>query len=110
MVKEITPDPRLATKKLLSYDYGKTGTKISAIQALWLIIEANPSRRQYDLVRHSYKNLYPSYSVQQKKRSCYPDKDSYRVTNFHASPWASCNGPYCYKTIKLSRSSLRSIE
>lgn len=85
VVKEITQDPRQATKykELLSDD--KTCTKISTVQALSTFVEANLSRKQYELVRYSCKKLYPCYSLLQKEKlNCYPNKDSYRVTDSHA--------------------------
>lgn len=87
VVKEITRAPHLATKykQLLSDDHGKTYTKLSTVQALAMFVEANLSRRQYEIIRHSHKKMYPSYTLlQQEKNNCYPNKDSYRVTDTNA--------------------------
>lgn len=87
VVKQIVQNPCIATKckQLLSGDYGKTCIKITTAQALSMFVEANLSRKQYELVRNSYKKLYPSYSTLQKEKlNCYPNKESYRVTDTHA--------------------------
>ena len=46
-----------------------------------MFVEANLSRKQYDIVRNTKKQVYPCYSFLQKaKLDCYPEKDSYNVT------------------------------
>lgn len=46
-----------------------------------MFVEADLSRRQYEIIRSASKELYPYYSVLKKaKRDCYPPKESYKVT------------------------------
>lgn len=45
-----------------------------------MFVEANLTRKQYEVIRSSVKKIYPSYSlIQKEKLKCYPDKESYRV-------------------------------
>ncbi|CAH0560552.1 unnamed protein product [Brassicogethes aeneus] len=51
------------------------------LTALSVFVEADLSRRQYEIVRSTSQKLYPSYSILQKAKSdCYPPKESYEVT------------------------------
>lgn len=43
-------------------------------------MEADFTRRQYEIIRSASKKLFPSYSILQKAKSdCYPPKESYEV-------------------------------
>lgn len=55
--------------------------QLTPLSALSVFVEANLSRRQYEIIRSASKNLYPSYSILQKAKSdCYLPKESFEVT------------------------------
>lgn len=50
-------------------------------QSLSVFINANLTRKQYNIIRNASPKVYPCYSLLQKaKEKCYPKKDAYRVT------------------------------
>ncbi|GBN17792.1 hypothetical protein AVEN_2992-1 [Araneus ventricosus] len=56
-------------------------TQMSPLQALSSFVEANFSRNQCEIVRRNQKNVYPCYGLLQRaKRDCYPDKESYKIS------------------------------
>ncbi|KAL4707718.1 hypothetical protein ACJJTC_014899 [Scirpophaga incertulas] len=55
--------------------------QLSPTEALSMFVEASLTRKQYEIIRESAKKLYPCYSILQKaKQDCYPNIESYRVT------------------------------
>ncbi|KAJ8877502.1 hypothetical protein PR048_021957 [Dryococelus australis] len=85
VLKEITTTPKKATKyrKVFSHDQQRntTATQLIPTQVLSMIVEADLSRRQYEIVRNTNKIMYPCYSALQKaKQECYPETESYWVT------------------------------
>lgn len=60
----------------------KDKTQLTTLRALAMFVEADLSRRQYEIIRSTNKKLYPCYKMLQKaKINCYPDKESYQVTD-----------------------------
>lgn len=85
LLTELVKSPKRATKYkkayLTSLQVDNTQTQLTPLRALSMFVEADLSRRQYEIIRSSNKKLYPCYSVLQKaKHECYPQKESYRVT------------------------------
>lgn len=83
LLAEITKSPKRAKKYKTAYLKSMQGeeSQLTPLKALSLFVEADLSRRQYEIIRSSKKKIYPSYSILQKaKNNCYPSKDSYRVT------------------------------
>lgn len=68
ILKQIMTSPKRATKlkkayKTVQEDKEKQLTPLSALS---IFVEAELSRRQYEIIRSASKKLYPSYSVLQK--------------------------------------------
>lgn len=56
-------------------------TQLSPFKALSMFVEADLSRKQYEIIRNSNKKYYPCYSlIQKEKLKCYPSKSSITVT------------------------------
>jgi len=59
--------------------------KLSPAQALSMFVEASLTRRQYEIIRETSKDLYPCYSIlQQEKKKCYPPQSAIHVTETSA--------------------------
>lgn len=55
---------------------------LTPLQALSMFVEADLTRRQYEIIRNTNKSLYPCYDVLLKaKKECYPPKDCIRITS-----------------------------
>ncbi|CAH0689249.1 unnamed protein product [Chilo suppressalis] len=55
--------------------------QLSPTEALSMFVEASLTRKQYEIIRTNAKKLYPCYSILQKaKKDCYPNAESYLVT------------------------------
>jgi hypothetical protein len=83
VLKAITSSPTRATKykKAFASQQEKIQTKMTSVSALAMFVEAGLSRRQYEMIRNTQKQIYPCYSsLQSAKIDCYPDKEAYRVT------------------------------
>jgi hypothetical protein len=83
VLKAITSSPTRATKykKAFASQQEKIQTKMTSVSALAMFVEAGLSRRQYEIIRNTQKQIYPCYSsLQSAKIDCYPDKEAYRVT------------------------------
>lgn len=83
ILKEAIDSPGRAKryKKALSVSFQRQSEKLSTLKALSIFVEANLSRKQYEVVRTSDKKLFPCYSILQKaKKQCYPIPESYTVT------------------------------
>lgn len=84
MLKEVVISPNHAKKYKTAYIKSmrdNRGNKLTTLCALSMFVEADLSRRQYEIIRDTNKNVYPCYSLLQKaKQDCYPPKESYHVT------------------------------
>lgn len=84
ILKDITNSPQTAQAYQKAYKITKQCEKQSQLDptaALSMFVEADLSRRQYEIIRNSNKKFYPSYKLlQQAKNTCYPAKDAYRIT------------------------------
>lgn len=83
VIKDVTfTSPSRASKYRKSFTEKEkqcTNT-ISADGALSLLIDAQLSRHQYNIVRSHSKSTFPSYKViQTAKKKCYPDTNSYKI-------------------------------
>jgi hypothetical protein len=86
VLKDFSMSPKRATKYKTAFamrqQNEKAQTKMTPVSALVMFVEAGLSRSQYEIIRSTHKHTYPCYSLLQKaKLDCYPDKDSYRVTD-----------------------------
>lgn len=87
LLKEIIKSPKRATryKKVYSESMKGDETKLTPSKALSIFIEADLTRRQYEIIRSPMKKKYPSYSVLQRaKQDCYPPNESFQVTETSA--------------------------
>lgn len=83
VLKEIIKSPKRATKYKKAYSGVKQcqSKSLTPSDAVAMIVEADLTRRQYEIIRNSNKRLYPCYNLIKKaKTECYPNKDAYRVT------------------------------
>lgn len=83
ILKQVMTSPKRATKLKKTYERAQEGKEkqLTPLAALSIFVEAELSRRQYEIIRSASKKLYPSYSILQKAKSdCYPPKDAYEVT------------------------------
>lgn len=77
MVIEITRSPHLAAKcqHVLSNSQETTYKKLSSIEMISMFVESNLSKREYEIIRYSFKIIYLSYTPQQiGGKNCYPNK------------------------------------
>lgn len=84
VLKELTKSPTRASKvrKAIASSKEKEIQQLTPMEALSIFVEADLSRRQYNIIRSASKKLYPCYSLLQRaKAECYPKPDSYRVTD-----------------------------
>jgi len=79
MIKKITLTPTRATKYrkvLASVDKSKEKEKFkkhTPSEALSIFVEANLSKKQYEVIHAANKNIYPCYSlIKNAKQDCYP--------------------------------------
>ncbi|KAK9688610.1 hypothetical protein QE152_g35188 [Popillia japonica] len=85
ILKEITNCPSRAHEYRKAVD--KKGNKESAapltpLQALTMFVEADLTRRQYEIIRNTNKTFYPPYYLLlEAKQKCYPPKECLRVTD-----------------------------
>lgn len=87
VLKEITSTPTRASeyKKAFSKSTRENTCSLTPIQALSMFVEADLTRRQYEIVRNTNKKFFPCYSLLQKaKQECYPPPESCRVTSTYA--------------------------
>ncbi|KAH9644366.1 hypothetical protein HF086_006394 [Spodoptera exigua] len=85
VIKDIMASPTRGRKYREAFRKSATpeGTikQLSPSQALSMFVEAALTRKQYEIIRESSKKLYPCYSILQKaKQDCYPNAESYRVS------------------------------
>ncbi|CAH0552735.1 unnamed protein product [Brassicogethes aeneus] len=85
ILKDITTtSPTRVTKykRALSESRSVKPASLTPLQALAMFIEADLTRRQYEVVRNTNKDFYPCYSLIQKaKRECYPPQEECRVSS-----------------------------
>lgn len=85
ILKEITNDPTRAHKykKAVEEKENKDSvTPLTPLQALTMFVEADLTRRQYEIIRNTNKAFYPPYYLLlQAKQECYPPKECLRVTS-----------------------------
>lgn len=85
ILKEITSSsPTTSSKFLKAYQSSNNGKseKMTGEDALALFIDARFSRHQYNLVRMSSPDRYPSYKVLQlEKKKCYPNKCDVKLSD-----------------------------
>lgn len=85
ILKEITNIPSRAHEYRKAVD--KKGDKdsvtpLTPLQALTMFVEADLTRRQYEIIRNTNKVFYPPYYLLlQAKQECYPPKECLRVTD-----------------------------
>lgn len=87
VLKEITSTPTRASKykKAFSKSTREKTCSLTPIQALSMFVEADLTRRQYEIVRNTNKKFFPCYTLLQKaKQECYPPAESCRVTSTYA--------------------------
>lgn len=81
VLKDFESSPKRASKYKKAFIKKEDAKKLSPFQALKMIVEADLTRNQYELIRATNKHLYPCYSLIQKaKEVCFPDKEDYRIT------------------------------
>lgn len=83
IIKDVTATPTRASKfkKALVGAQKMSIKKHSALEALSLFIECDLTKRQYEILHESNKNIYPCYSlIKEEKKNCYPREESMRVT------------------------------
>ncbi|KAF2904231.1 hypothetical protein ILUMI_01943 [Ignelater luminosus] len=86
VLEDVISFPTRAQKYRKPYsDSLQTEKRMSTLKALSMLVEANLSRRQYEIISASDKKLFPCYSLIQKaKQDCYPASEAYTVTERHA--------------------------
>lgn len=87
LLKEIVSSPTRATRLKKAYKAVQENKvkQLTPLKALSIFVEADLSRKQYEIVRSGDKKVYPSYSILQREKSeCYPPKESYEVTETYA--------------------------
>ncbi|KAL4720723.1 hypothetical protein ACJJTC_002087 [Scirpophaga incertulas] len=83
VLQEITQSPTRAKKYRTVYSkiVKDKSEPISTFKALCMFVEADLSRRQYEIIAATGKKIFPCYSLLQKaKKYCYPPAESFRVT------------------------------
>lgn len=81
--KEITNSPTRASKYRKAYTKSnETVVPLTPFQALKMFVEADLTKRQYEIIRATNKGHYPCYELLLKaKQECYPPKTTLRVTS-----------------------------
>lgn len=81
VLKDISNSPtRASTYKKSIYETQKVAS-MTPQQALLMFVEADLSKRQYEIIRATNKSFFPSYDLLLKaKQECYPPKETIRIT------------------------------
>ena len=81
IIKNITISPTRASKfqREITSAQKRAIKKHTPSEALSIIVEADLTRKQWEVIHAANKNIYPCYS-QIQKAQCYPDNDSITVT------------------------------
>ncbi|CAI6375633.1 unnamed protein product [Macrosiphum euphorbiae] len=81
LVGEIVSDPSSAQKYINSYKQSIETKSMSGDDAVALIVDAQLSRHQYNIIRSKAPKIYPSYKiVQEAKKQCYPQPNKIYIT------------------------------
>lgn len=81
VLKDITNSPTSASECKKRHSKSKELEPLTPREALRMYVEADLTRRQYEIIRATNKNFYPSYELLIKaKEECYPPHESLRVT------------------------------
>ncbi|CAH2102438.1 unnamed protein product [Euphydryas editha] len=84
MLKDITNSPTRASKYRKAYSRVTANDKVpplTPLQALKMFVEADLTRRQYEIIRATNPQHFPCYDLILKaKQECYPPKESLRIT------------------------------
>lgn len=84
ILKEITNSPTRAGKYKNAYQAAqicKGIVQLTPLQALIMFAEADLSKRQYEIIRNTNKELYPCYNrLLQAKQECYTAKEFQLIT------------------------------
>lgn len=90
ILKEITSTtPKRATKYKKAIADSRTNenesSSLTPQEALSMFVEADLTRRQYEVIRNTNKKFFPCYSLLQKaKQECYPPEKDIKVTSTSA--------------------------
>lgn len=82
VLKEITNTPSSAHQYRKAYAHAnETVPPLTPFEALKMFVEADLTRRQYEIIRATNKKHYPCYDLLLKaKQECYPPQSALRVT------------------------------
>ena len=83
IMKDISCSPEKANKYRENFNSIQTNVikKHTPSEALSIFVEANMTRRQYEIIHAANKNIYPCYSLlKESKKQCYPPQESMRVS------------------------------
>ncbi|CAG4981334.1 unnamed protein product [Colias eurytheme] len=83
VMKDMTLSPTRAKKYRTRFTSAQKEIvkKHTPSQALAIFVEADMTRKQYEVIHAANKNIYPCYSLVKKaKKDCYPREESIRVT------------------------------
>lgn len=82
ILKDITNSPTRANKYKKAYSKpNEEIAPLTPLQALSMFVEADLTRRQYEIIRTTNKKFYLCYDLLLKaKQECYPPKETIRVT------------------------------
>ena len=81
VLKDLKTSPKRAGKYKKAYRSSLEPTKKSPLEALLIFTDAGQTKSQYEIVRTSDKKQWPCYSILvEEKKTCYPDPDSFTVT------------------------------
>lgn len=82
VLKDITNSTASASDCKKRHSKSKEIEPLTPLQALTMFVEADLTRRQYEIIRATNKRFYPHYELLLKaKEECYPPKESLRVTS-----------------------------
>lgn len=89
ILKEITNSPTRASKCKRAFSKSRIEEqetfRLTPLEALPMFVEADLTRRQYEIIRNTNKKFFPCYSLLQKaKQECYPPKESCTITSTYA--------------------------
>ena len=83
LIKIVSASPRKARicKQSLSNSEKDTVKKHSPDEALAHFINAELTRKQYEVIHDANKNVYPCYTlIKDAKKMCYPNEDAFTIT------------------------------
>ncbi|XP_065662484.1 uncharacterized protein LOC136085069 [Hydra vulgaris] len=83
IMKDISCSPEKANKYRENFNSIQTNVikKHTPSEVLSIFVEANMTRRQYEIIHAANKNIYPCYSLlKESKKQCYPPQESMTVS------------------------------